>query len=763
MRIGTPTVRDEDMPLLRGQGCYTADLPPAKDELAMALVRSPVAAGTLRGIETTDALAIPGVVAILTAADLVADGIGSLPPRITHPGPNGGPMSVPPSPLLATDRVFFVGQPVAVVLAQTQHAARDAAEAVFVDIEDAASVTDIDAALADGAPRVWAELPDNRLFVVDRGDAGAVDDALARAAHVIHRRLRVSRVTAAPLEPRAVCARYDPEAGRYHLDIGTQAPHRIALDLAPAFGVTPDRIHVMGRACGGSFGMKNTGTAEAALALWAARQSGRPVRWVSGRLEAFLGDPQGRDQRIDAWLALDEHGNFLAFRADIAAALGALIGPATPHSPVGNLGGLAGVYTTPAMHARVTGVFTNTQHTAPYRGAGRPEATYAIEAMIDAAAAELGLDRAELRRRNMIAPAQMPYRTPLTFTYDSGDFSGVLDRALVAADWVGFPARRAKARARGYLRGIGIACPIEIAGGPTPKPNPEFAGLEIAPDGTARMLLGSCDAGQGHMTSFRQILADRLGLAPEGVAVISGDTDVIARATGTFGSRTMVAAGTALWAVMDEIIQTLRDDAADILEAAPVDLEFTNAAYRVAGTDRAVPFAQVLARRAGPVAADNFTAADGPTFPNGCHICELEIDPDTGALAIVRYVVVDDVGTVINPMLVKGQIAGGVAQGIGQALGEYIAHDPHTGQLLTASFMDYALPRASDVPMVQVISHPVPTQTNPLGVKGVGESGTVGALSAVMSAVRDAIAPAGAGPIEMPATPARIWTALQRA
>ncbi|WP_343035220.1 xanthine dehydrogenase family protein molybdopterin-binding subunit [Halovulum dunhuangense] len=761
MKIGQSVKRVEDMALVRGLGRYTADLPAAEGELAMALVRSPAAAGRLKDLDIADALAADGVVAVLTAAELAADGIGPITSRMAHPGPDGGPMRAPCSPLLAGDAVHFVGQPVAIVLATSRAAAEDAADLVVPVIEERAAVTDAAAALGPDAPRVWPEFPDNRCFQVEKGDLDAVRAAMARAHRVVARRLRVSRVTAAALEPRAARGRFDPETGRFHLELGTQAPHRVAMDLAPVLGVAPDRVHVTGQACGGSFGMKNMGTAEAALALWAARRTGRPVRWVASRLESFMGDPQGRDQWIDVRLALDADGIFLGLEVAMIANLGACLGPSTVHPPVANLGGLAGVYRTPAIHATVTGVFTNTQHTAPYRGAGRPEATYAIESAIDAAAAETGLDRAELRRRNMIRPEEMPFRTGLVFTYDSGDFPAVLARAQDAADWDGFPARQAAARARGRLRGIGIACPIEIAGGPAPKPHGEYAALELAPEGRVRLRAGSFDSGQGHATSFRQVLADRLGLDPEGVELVTGDTDVVPQGTGTFGSRTLAAAGTAVWSAMDEIIERLRGDAADMLEAAATDIDFADGHYVVAGTDRRLPFGAVLARQPAPLSAEGFVAAESATFPNGCHVCELEIDPETGRTFLERYVVVDDVGTVVNPLIVKGQIAGGVAQGVGQALCEHLQHDADTGQLLTASFMDYAMPRAGDLPGIEVLSHPVPTRANPLGVKGAGEAGTVGALAAVMSAVRDALAPAGVGHIDMPATPGRIWAALR--
>jgi aerobic carbon-monoxide dehydrogenase large subunit len=762
VRIGQSQLRHEDDRLLRGAGRFTGDLA-EEGAAAMVLVRSPVAAGTIRSLDVAAARAMPGVLAVLTGAEMAADGVGGLVPRLLHPGPDGGPMRVPSARPLATEAVHYVGEPVAAVIAETRAEAEDAAEAVELDIDERPAVVDPLAAAAPDAPRVWEDFPDNRCFRYEQGDCAAVEAALAGAAHVAEARLRVSRVTAAPLEPRSLIAAFDPATGRYRLDIGTQAPHRVAGDLAGPLGVEAGAIRVVAHDCGGSFGMKNGGYPEYLIALWSARRLGRPVRWQSSRLEAFQSDAHGRDQWADARLALDAEGRFLGLAVHVHAGLGAVLGAATPHPPTANVGGLAGVYTTPAIHVVVEGMFTNTQQTAPYRGAGRPEATYVIERMIDIAAAETGIDRVTLRRRNLIPPEAMPYRTGLVLTYDSGDFPAVLDRALAAADWDGFEARRAEARARGRLRGIGIANPIEIAGGPADRPLPEFARLELAPDGGARLLAGCFDTGQGHATAFRAILADRLGLDPLALETVTGDTDRVRRGTGTFGSRTMAAAGTAFWQAMDAVVETLRPEAAEALEVDPADLVFDHGAYSVAGTDRSVAFAEVLARHGAAVAAERFVAADDATFPNGCHVCEVEVDPETGGTEVVAYTVVDDVGTVINPLLVKGQIAGGVAQGLGQALMEDTAYQDGTGQILGATFMDYALPRATDLPGFAVESHPVPTAKNPLGVKGAGEAGTVGALAAVVSAVCDALAPAGVRHLDMPATPARVWAALQAA
>ncbi|PQO24655.1 carbon monoxide dehydrogenase [Rhodobacteraceae bacterium WD3A24] len=759
LRMGFSQVRYEDEALVRGAGEYTDDVRVA-GELSMVLVRSPAAAGRISRLDLTAARSMPGVAGVWSWADMAANGVGLIAPR--QPLPGGGEMAVPPVTALADGAVRHVGEPVAVVVAETRAQAEDAAEAVELEVDAAPAVVDALGAAAPGAPRVWDDLADNRCFSVERGDGTAVARAQASAARIVRARLCISRVTAVTMEPRNALARVTPDGG-YRLDLGTQSPHRLGADVAAVLGVAPERVRVVSHACGGSFGMKNAGNPEYVIALWAARRAGRPVRWRAGRMESFAADAHARAQWADAALALDGQGNFLALDVHIHAALGANPGPMTAHPAVANLGGLSGVYRTPAIHARVDGYFTNTQNMAPYRGAGRPEATYIIERMIDIAAAETGIDRVALRRRNMIPPAAMPHETGFLYTYDSGDFPAVMDTALAAADWDGFAGRRAESAGRGMLRGIGVVNPIEIAGGPAGKPGPEFARLTLTPGGRARMLLGSSDAGQGHLTAFRQVLADRLGLAPGDVDLVSGDTGIVPRGTGTFGSRTLMAAGSALWAAMDEAVERLRSTAAEMLEVAEADLTFAHGAYSVAGTDRRVSFADALARAGDEITAESDARAGDATFPNGCHVCEVEIDPQTGAVAVVRYTVADDVGTVVNPLLVKGQIAGGVAQGLGQALMEEVVYEPGSGQLLSASFMDYAIPRAGDLPMMRIQTHPVPAATNPLGVKGAGEAGTVGALAAGIAAIDDALRSAGAQAPDMPATPARIWQALNGA
>lgn len=760
--LGASISRHEDDRLVRGDGRYSADVLPI-NAVRLYFVRSNVAAGRIVSIDVDAAKLSSGVLAIFTGADLVQSGVNPFRARLRHPGPDGGEMREPLFFPLAVDAVGYVGDPVVAILAETFAEAEAASDLIIIEIDESNAVVDARDALAPGAPLVWPQYVDNRCFHIEKGNRHQVVAAFQVASHIVRERIQISRVTAASLETRGLVACYDPEHDQYHLETGTQTPNRISMDLGHVLGVPASAIRVRVGDCGGSFGMKNAAYPEQAVALWAAFQIGRPVFWQASRLEAFLSDAHGRDQWVDAALALDKNGQFLALDVQITANLGAYLGPATTHPSTANVGGLAGVYRTPAICVTVDGVFTNTQFTAPYRGAGRPEATLVIERMIDIAAVELGIDRSELRRRNMITPDQMPFRTGLEFTYDCGEFIAILDRALIAADWIGFSKRRIESQKRGRLRGIGIANPIEIAGGPAAKPHPEYARLLLSPSGDLLLEVGSCDTGQGHGTAYRQIIAEKLGLDTDRVTIITGDTERIPKGTGTFGSRTMTAAGTSLVRNIDSIVEALLSDAAKELEVAKAELAFEAGIYRVAGTSRQVLLSDVLSRRNDALDVSCFDTASGATFPNGCHICEVEVDPETGHVDLLSYLVVDDVGTLINPMLVEGQIAGGVAQGVGQALSECIVHDAMSGQLLSATFMDYAMPRSTDLPSFVVQSHPVPTLTNPLGVKGVGEAGTVGALAATISAVCDALAPLGVRHLDAPATPHRVWKAIKNA
>ena len=769
--LGHSAPRVEDPRLLRGRGRYTDDLHLAGQARA-AVVRSPHAHARIAAIDTRGAAEAPGVLGVFTAADLAADGVGSLPNligRAPFTRPDGSPVHTPPRHALASGKVAFAGEAVALVVAEGAAQARDAAERVAVDYEALAALPGVEAAGAPGAPALWEECPDNLSFRVRLGDAGAVAAALSGAAHVVRSRLPISRVCAAPMEPRAALGAYDPFDDRYTLYEGTQSPHALRTCLAESvFGVPETRVRVVSPDMGGSFGLRGTLFPESVLVLWAARRLGRPVKWSGERGEGFLCDDQAREMLMRVELGLDEQARFVALRVHCLAALGAYFSHYGGYPAFVNLGGLAGPYRTPAICAQVDALFTTTPPIAPYRGAGRPEATLAIEHAVDRAARALGIDRAELRRRNLIAPEEMPFQTGLRYRYDSGEFERVLDRALAGADRAGFEARRARSHAAGKLRGLGIACSVEQAAGVSD----ESAELRFEPDGTATAALGTHSHGQGHETVFRQLLAGRLGLAFERVRYVQGDTDRVAYGGGTGGSRCAVLGGSALRRAMERVIEKGRRVAAHLLEAADEDVEFDRGSFAVVGTDRALSLGEVVAacfdpaRRppgedAGLSARASFTPS-APTFPNGCHLCEVEVDPETGALAVQRYHAVEDTGTVMNPMLLRGQLQGGIVQGFGQIVQERMVFDAR-GQPLSGSFMDYAMPRADEAPFCGIALHPVPTALNPLGVKGAGEAGTVGAMAAVLSAVHDALASAGAGGPEMPASPERVWRALRRA
>ncbi len=765
-RIGSPMRRVEDPRFLHGVGRYVedADVPGA---VRMHVLRSPHAAARLVRMDVGAARAVPGVVLVLTAAELDVPGVlRCVTPRHRR---DGRPLVSPVWRALPSDAVRHVGDAVAAVFAETLQAARDAAELIEVEYAPLPSVTNV--AEAAAGPEVWpGEAPGNECFHFRLGDADAVAAAFARAAHVTRLEFRISRLTAAPMEPRNLLAQYDAQEGRYTLTTGTQLPHVMRNEIAEhALGVASNRLRVISPDVGGGFGMKESPFPEHVCALVAARMLSRPVRWAATRSESFLSDSHARDNASVGELALSAEGDFLAMRVRTAANLGAYLAWQGPVSSTNNVGGLAGVYRTPAICTEVTGYFTNTQPTAPYRGAGRPEAIYAMERLIDLAADEMGLDRIALRARNLIRPEEMPFRTGLDYTYDSGDFPKNMDLALKAADWDGFEARRAEAAGRGKLRGIGIANAIESAGGPHRKPLEEAAEIRFDSGGSMTLLLGSHNHGQGHETVFRQIAATHLGIPPERIRILFGDTDVVAHGRGTIGSRSMMAAGGALVGASLKVIARGKQIAAHLLEAAEADIEFDDGVFRVTGTDRGLGI-EAMARQsyipgALPDGAELGLGASlvnrpgDATFPNGCHIAEVEIDPETGACALLRYTVVDDVGTVINPLLLKGQIHGGIAQGIGQVFSEAIRYQD--GQLISGSFMDYAMPRADDLCAFKVLSNPVPTKTNVLGVKGAGEAGTVGALPAGIGAVVDALRPLGIHHIDMPATPEAIWRAIE--
>ena len=762
--IGQGVSRFEDPRLVRGDGRYTDDI--KLPGLAHSVVlRSPHAHAKIKSIDTAAAKSAPGVLAVLTSADIKAAGYGDLPVPGGLKRRDGSPMYRPRYPILVEDRVRWIGDSVAFVVAETVAQALDAAEMITVDYEELPAVTSTAEAPKPGAPRVWDDCPDNICFVELIGDKAAVDAAFARAAHVTRHRFVINRITAATMEPRGAVGDYSAADGRYTIYTPIQRPHPTRADLAKLLKVPESKVRIVTGDTGGSFGMKSPIFNETPLVLLASKLTGRPVKWISTRTEAFLSDAQARDNVTEAELALDRDGNFIAFRVETFAAIGAYLQHAMP-AFVLNAGTLAGVYRTPAMHVDITAVFSNTNPMRPYRGNGRPEAAYVIERMVDLAAAELGMDPTELRRRNYVPPAAMPFKTGLTFTYDSGEFEKNMDLALDLADRKGVKARKAEARKRGKLLGFGLSNTIERAGAPSTE------GAEVRFDRSGSLILfsGSNSQGQGHETVFKQLVCDRLGLDPKEAQYIQGDTDQVFYGEGTGGSRSATLAGSAFHLATEKVVTKARAIAANMLKVEEADLKFDEGVFSTNKTNRTLSVKEI--------AAASFDAANLPSgiepglfatavykapvnnYPNGCHICELEIDRETGKVEITRYSVVDDFGTVLNPLLLHGQVHGGIAQGAGQALMEDI-HFDGSGQLVTASFMDYAMPHAHDLCDMEVESNPVPTKTNPLGVKGAGEAGCVGALPAVANALVDALSEFGVKHIEMPATPERIWRAMR--
>jgi aerobic carbon-monoxide dehydrogenase large subunit len=769
--MGQSVSRVEDPRLVQGLGRYSDDVNLPRQAHAH-VVRSPHAHARIVGIRSATALKAPGVLAVLTGTELAADGVGNLPTDASRKRRDGSPAFTTPRPALARDRVRHVGDPVALVVATSPEAAADAAELVAVDYAPLPAAIGAERATKPGAPRVWDEAPDNVAFVWEAGSRDTVARAFAQAAHVVHLDFVVTRVAAAPLEPRAAVGEFDRRSGRYTLYTGIQGPHGLRAQLAEQiFRVPHGQVRVVTGEVGGSFGMRSGMYPELVLVLWAAKRLGRPVKWTSSRREGFLSDEPGRDNLSAAELALDAKGRFLALRVALKIDIGAYLTPRSAGPATNNVGGLAGVYTTPAIYIESTGVYSNTTPTGPYRGAGRPEATYAIERVIDVAARELGIDPVELRRRNLIPPSAMPFKTGLVFTYDCGEFERVMTMALTQSDRAGFERRRAEARVRGQLLGLGIANPIEVAGGPYTSVNPDTAEMRVNPDGSVSLFAGTTSMGQGNETAFAQIVSERLGLPPERIQIFWGDSDALDAGRGNGGSGAISVGGSAVLRATDRIIERGRRLAAHLLEAAPEDVALRDGRFVVAGTDRDVAWSRVARaayqRQQPPGLEPGFseTATFTPpavTFPNGCHVCEVEVDAETGAVRVVRYTVVDDVGRMINPLLVKGQIHGGAVQGLGQGLAEVLAYD-ESGQVLAGSFMDYAMPRADEVPSFAVDAHEVSTKVNPLGAKGVGEAGTVGALPALLNAVNDALAPLGVRHLDMPATPERVWRAIRSA
>ena len=769
--------------MLRGSGCFVADISVA-GELHCALVRSPHAHAVIRKIDSTRAGVAPGVIAVFTGADMAADKVGPMRALWAIRSNDGNAMAEPPRWALARDRVRHVGEPVAVVIAETREESLDAAELVEITYETRPVTIDARAATTAPMPLLHESAPANVCFRWTRGDEVVVRKAFQSAAHVTRINLVNNRLIGAAIEPRTVLAVPDLTSDKLTLYSATQVPHHIRRYVSEQLGMSEGSIRVIAPDVGGGFGYKGKHHPEEIIVAWAARRLRRPIKWVASRSESFVADNQGRDHITHAELALDARGYFCALRVETFANLGAYVstfGAAIPSAIYSAL--LAGVYRTPAIFVQCTGVFTNTVPTDAYRGAGRPEACYVLERLADRAANELSIDRSEIRRRNLVPSSAMPYKTPIGPTYDCGDFPKVFARSLEIADYAHFSQRRLDAKRAGRLRGIGMACYVESSGVAPSR----FAGalgartgffeaalVRVQPDGGIQALLGTHNHGQGHATTMAQILSTRLGVPLAKIDIVEGDTDQVPYGTGTFGSRSIAVGGSALDRAAVKIIEKGKLIAAHLLEASAGDIAFAHGSFVVAGTDRQISFAEVAQAAYVP---HNFpletlepglqeTAVYDPpafAFSNGAHVCEVEVDPETGEIEIVGYWGVDDVGTVINPMIVEGQIHGGVAQGLGQAICEHCVYD-HGGQLLSGSFMDYALPRASDLPAItSELDESQPCTHNPLGAKGCGEAGAIAAPAAIVSAVLDALSPMGVTEIDMPLTPEVVWRAMATA
>jgi carbon-monoxide dehydrogenase large subunit len=767
--LSQPVRRVEDPRLLKGGGRYTDDISPAGTVYGTVL-RSPHAAAKILSTDTTAALALPGVLAAYTAADLTADDIGGLPCAIPLKNRDGSPRAEVPHPVLADGAVRHGGDPVAFIVADSPQAARDGAEAVLVEYDVLPSITDPVQAMQDGQPLVWEHAPQNICFDWEVGNRAAVDSLFAAAAHVTSLTVVNNRIVVSSMEARAALCEYDAETGRWTLTTNTQGGWVIKGLLANAiFHVPEEKFRIVTPDVGGGFGMKLFLYAEQVLVCYAARKLGRPVKWISERAEAFMCDTQGRANVTTGEMALDSDGKVLALRTRNIAEMGAYLSTFAPMIPtMAGTGVLASVYGFQAIYANVIGVFTHTVPVDAYRGAGRPESNYLVERLMDAAARELKIDPVELRRRNMVQPSAMPYRSPMGKLYDSGDFSVVLDAALTKMDYAGFSARQAKAHARGKRRGIGLAYYLEATGGgPT-----ERAEIRFAADGFVDVYVGTQSTGQGHETAYVMLTADRLGIDGEKIRIRQGDTDTIPVGGGTGGARSLYSEGQAILLTASSVIEKGRQAASEAFEAAPADIVFEAGRFSVIGTDRAMDIISLATlQRQKADSGQDVTTLDAAeiakieshTFPNGCHMAEVEVDPDTGKVEVVRYAVSDDVGKAINPMIVRGQVHGGVAQGFGQAVLEHTAYDRISGQLLSGSFMDYALPRAGDLPDIEVDFVEIPCGTNPLGVKGAGEAGAVGSPPAVINAILNALASDGVTHIDMPATPETVWKAMAMA
>jgi aerobic carbon-monoxide dehydrogenase large subunit len=765
--VGQPVRRSEDPKLVRGEGSYTDDVSRPGQAYAV-MVRSREAHGIIRSIDIAAAKAMPGVLAVYTASDLTA--YGPLKCGLPLKNRDGSPIRYTPRPALAADKVRFVGDPVACVVAETVAQAKDAAEAVALDIEPLPVVLKPADAVKPGAPLVFDAVPNNIALDYHFGDAAKVAEAFAKAKHVTRLETSNQRMVVNAMEPRSAIGEYEAAGSKWTLYSSSQGVHGMKTTLMEVLGAPADKVRVLTGQVGGSFGMKAAVYPEYICILHGARQLGRPVKWTDERSGSFVSDHHGRAQDMVIEMAFDEDARILALRQTGYGDMGGYLAQFGPLLPTGNqVKNLASIYRTPVMEVATKCVFTNTTFVSAYRGAGRPEGNYYVERVLDVAAAEMGIDRIELRKRNMIRKSDLPFKAASDMTYDCGDFLGVLKQALEAADYAGFKKRKRESKKRGLLRGFGIGCYLEV----TAAPGKELGAIHFEADGTVTIITGTLDFGMGHATTYAQILSDQLGIPFDCIRMIEGDSDRMSFGGGSGGSRSVMFVGAALSESSKIVIERGKQIASHVLEASASDIEYKAGRFVIAGTDRSIGLLELAARLRGslklpegvPTSLDVDHIVTNPVpsaFPNGCHIAEVEVDPETGATQVVRYSAVNDLGTIVNPLLVEGQIQGGVVQGLGQVLLEQAVYDAD-GQLVTGSFMDYAMPRAHDAPMINVASHPVPTKSNPLGAKGCGEAGTSGGLPSVANAVIDALSDYGIRHLEMPMTPARIWHAIRDA
>ena len=771
--IGQPVRRREDFRLLTGKGCYSDDFN-FPDQAYGVMVRSPHAHATIRSIDTTAAATAPGVLAVLTGRDLLADGLKPIPHSVgtRHPADitlenkDGSPPFIPPHFPMTADEARHCGEIVAMVVATTVAAAKDAAELVAVAYQPLPAVAHALMAVEPGAPRARGDAPSNTSIDAEIGDPAATNAAFANAAHIVKFETWVQRIAGVPMEPRAATGIYDRDTGRYTLYAGIGGAVRPKQDLAKILGVAEDEVRVVMHEVGGNFGTRGSFNPEFALVTWAARRVGRPIKWTCERQEAFLCDYQARDLAVTAELALDSEGKFLAMRGSNIVNSGAYpisYGPLAKGVEI-----MSSIYHMPAVHFRARAAITNTVPTRPYRSSGRPEVMFVMERLIDRAAKQFGFDRLELRRRNLVPESAMPYRNPFGMVYDSGAYHQVMERVVALGDWSGFPARRAEARKRGKYRGIGVANYVDTATG-TPR---ERAEVTVLPDQVVEVVVGTVSNGQGHETSFAQLIGEWLGVPIDTVRLVTGDTDRVSVGGGSHSGRALRLASIVMLNASRDVIAKGLKIASHVLEASTNDLEFVDGQFMIKGTDRSLGIFEVAAaalRRndlpddlRGPLSAESDETVNIASFPYGCHVCEVEVDPETGVVELARYTAVDDVGRAVNPMIVHGQIHGGITQGVGQAMSEHCFYDRETGQLLSGSLMDYAMPRADTLPFFATELSEIPTPTHPLGIRPAGEGGTTPVLGVVNNALVDALGEFGVTHIEMPATPERVWRATHR-